>query len=640
MRTIRRLYFYLVALISLEIVIWGVISLARTVVGEIPATSLLASGLALVLVGIPIFLLHWLTAQRDASRDDEERSSVLRALFFYGARLSVLIPVVSSLIALFYRLFLGWMGRLMTSGDFPGGGQTNADNLIAVVVHLGVFLYLEYTLRADWQEPELEKTALVNIRRLYRYIWLVMSLGIVIEGVRELLQYAFHQPGTTSYAPEEWLARGAALLLIAVPVWSYTGRLIQKSMSAQEERRASLALGIPYGIAVISAAACIGLSANLADSVFRWVLGEIQTFSDFLLNNTNGIAWLVPLVVTWGYYQSRMQAQIAREAEELRRAAQQRLYLCILALVGLVAVFLGGWALLTGVVEMLVNTGFFQEQRDLLAYGFGWLLVGLPAWLWHWRNLQEEAYRMDAMGDHARRSVARKGLLYLVLFVLVVAAMLSAGSAVYLAASALLGNPLADFTLTFSQRTQTFGWVMLWLVYHLNILRGDGRRAAAALAERHALYPVLLVHDASPAYVGALEAAIRKQTPRLPLMVCDFSREPITDGLASARAVVLPASLALNPPESLRVFLSKFTGQRLVVNLPVEGWTWLGAVDQETYGAAREAARVVAQMAEGQQVRPRLPLAPLSVAAYVLGGLFLAELLFMLLMMGVSFFVD
>ena len=31
MRTIRRLYFYAVALVSLEVVVWGVIGLARTV---------------------------------------------------------------------------------------------------------------------------------------------------------------------------------------------------------------------------------------------------------------------------------------------------------------------------------------------------------------------------------------------------------------------------------------------------------------------------------------------------------------------------------------------------------------------------------------------------------------------------------
>ena len=36
MRTIRRFYFYLVAFISLEVVVWGAISLARTLFENLP----------------------------------------------------------------------------------------------------------------------------------------------------------------------------------------------------------------------------------------------------------------------------------------------------------------------------------------------------------------------------------------------------------------------------------------------------------------------------------------------------------------------------------------------------------------------------------------------------------------------------
>jgi hypothetical protein len=39
MRTIRRLYFYLVTLISLEVVIWGLVNLLRTTVDLLPGTG-------------------------------------------------------------------------------------------------------------------------------------------------------------------------------------------------------------------------------------------------------------------------------------------------------------------------------------------------------------------------------------------------------------------------------------------------------------------------------------------------------------------------------------------------------------------------------------------------------------------------
>ncbi len=47
MRTVRRLYFYLIALISLEVIEWGGINLARTLfeVQPLGGVNLLAGGL-------------------------------------------------------------------------------------------------------------------------------------------------------------------------------------------------------------------------------------------------------------------------------------------------------------------------------------------------------------------------------------------------------------------------------------------------------------------------------------------------------------------------------------------------------------------------------------------------------------------
>ena len=66
MKSIRRLYFYLVALISIEIVVWGLVSLLRSIIDKTVSggADTLAQALALILVGVPIFLIHWLWAQR------------------------------------------------------------------------------------------------------------------------------------------------------------------------------------------------------------------------------------------------------------------------------------------------------------------------------------------------------------------------------------------------------------------------------------------------------------------------------------------------------------------------------------------------------------------------------------------------
>ncbi|HLO13476.1 MAG TPA: DUF5671 domain-containing protein, partial [Anaerolineales bacterium] len=105
MKSIRRLYFYLVALISIEVVLWGLIGLLRSVVDETISggADALAKALALILVGVPIFLIHWLWVQRAAARDEEEKTATLRAVFFYAILLGTLIPVVQNLLSFIDR---------------------------------------------------------------------------------------------------------------------------------------------------------------------------------------------------------------------------------------------------------------------------------------------------------------------------------------------------------------------------------------------------------------------------------------------------------------------------------------------------------------------------------------------------------
>src|SRR5512138_2561574 len=112
MKSIRRLYFYLVAFISIEVVLWGLVGLLRSVVDRTVAggADALARALALILVGVPIFLIHWLWAQRAAARDDEERTAALRAVFFYAILLATLIPVVQNLLSFIDRAVIQSMG--------------------------------------------------------------------------------------------------------------------------------------------------------------------------------------------------------------------------------------------------------------------------------------------------------------------------------------------------------------------------------------------------------------------------------------------------------------------------------------------------------------------------------------------------
>src|ERR1700690_2442006 len=152
MKTVRRLYFYAVALISVEVVLWGLINLLRSITDETigGAADALAQAMALGLVGVPIFLFHWLWVQRSCARDEEELTASLRAVFFYAVLVGTLIPVVQNLLALINRILIDAV-KLDASRAILGSSQTWSDNLIALLMNGLVAAYFWYVLRREWK---------------------------------------------------------------------------------------------------------------------------------------------------------------------------------------------------------------------------------------------------------------------------------------------------------------------------------------------------------------------------------------------------------------------------------------------------------------------------------------------------------
>ena len=151
MKSIRRLYFYLVAFISIEIVLWGLVGLLRSIVDDSVSggADALAQALALILVGVPIFLIHWLWAQRASARDEEEKTASLRAAFLYGILLATLIPVVQNTLAFIDRSLVQAAGLEVDRAFRAFSEQTLADNLIAILMNGIVAIYFWNVLRLE-----------------------------------------------------------------------------------------------------------------------------------------------------------------------------------------------------------------------------------------------------------------------------------------------------------------------------------------------------------------------------------------------------------------------------------------------------------------------------------------------------------
>lgn len=628
MRTIRRLYFYAVAFISLEVVLWGLINLVRaTFVTDTvfdPAEQL-AQALSLVLVGIPVFMLHWVTVQRSARQEEDEHTSAVRAVFLYGTLLAILLPIVQNIWALLNRLMLQIFG-LSTTLALLGENQSLADNLIAILMNGIISAYFITVTQNDWKSVK-TLDMLADVRRLYRYLWAVYALGLLITGVYQVLRFIFYVPGGKIGTSGHMLANGLALLLISLPLWIWTWNIVQTSLKEKAESTSSLRLGTLYllslggaGIVLISAGFILNLVLNL-------MLGEAFSFGELVNRLGNPISLGIPFAGVWAYYGSQFR-QTLESLDEMQRAGARRLYFYVLALIGLLATFIGLSMLLSSILDLgLARQIWSESPRSNLAAALATLLTGLPLWFLTWRPMQHEALSPGEMGDHARRSVVRKAYLYLVLFVAVVGGMVSAGAAVYLALNALLGESRLDLLGDFSDATQWFVLFMGLLAYHLYMLRHDGKQSARGLSLKHSQFPVLIFDPGDGTFGADMQAALYKQSARLPVQV-----QLLGEGVpqeAVFKAVIVPANLALNPPEALRLWLRDFNGSRLIVPIETPGWMWVCAPGRSRQ-VIEQTAVAVRQLAEGSEARGE-GISGWMMLVYVLAGLATLPIIFFLL---------
>jgi len=632
MKTIRRLYFYAVAFISLEVVLWGLIGLLRSIFSPRVVTDesqALARALALILVGVPIFMVHWLWAQRAAAREEEEKTASLRAVFLYGALFATLIPVVHNLLALIDRSLLS-VSRVDTARAILGGGQTWTDNIIAILLNLLIAAYFWNVLRAEWRTlPDQENFA--EVRRLYRYLWVLYSLLMVVFGAQQVLRYVFYIPThAIGIIGREAFVNGTALLLVGTPIWYTAWRICQRALPEPGEQDSLLRLGVLYFLTLSGVITVLTASGSLLYTLLHRLLGDAASMTGLARKLGGQLSLIIPFGAMWAYYGRWLAHQMKADEQAPRRAGKQRLYSYLLSIIGLTATFIGVSSLISLIIGLAlglepIGGDVFRRQ---LAGSVAVLVVALPLWLLSWRPMQAEALQPGDMGDHARRSVLRKTYLYLVLFASVIGGMVTAVALVFnLLQAALSGETESTFLSNVLNALQVLLLFMVLLVYHLAALRRDGASVAGALESKHADFHVL-VFDADGKFGEVMKTALVKQTPALSVQIVRATEKVGSD--AKVQAVVLPGSLAVRPSETLAAWLRGFTGARLIVPDDAAGVYWTRDTAQ--------AAQFARGLAEGQELRPKSAkgVSAWMVVIYIFAALFAIQFVFILFALGIS----
>jgi hypothetical protein len=177
----------------------------------------------------------------------------------------------------------------------------------------------------------------------------------------------------------------------------------------------------------------------------------------------------------------------------------------------------------------------------------------------------------------------------------------------------------------------------LLLAYHGQVLRQDRRLSVRSLARRHAQFPVLVLAPEEGDFAAQVVAALEREAKAMPVAVHTYTLGAPDESLSAARAVILPAELAARPSEALRLWLQGYDGTRLVVPTPAPGWHWVFGSARPLPSLAKQTARMVRHLAEGDPLTAPRETTAWTVVLYILGGIFGLIVLLNLIRLVLSF---
>ncbi|MDE3088700.1 MAG: DUF3842 family protein [Chloroflexota bacterium] len=660
MVTVRRVYVFLVCAISLQALTWASIALARDLLpfgAQVPVTAI-AFEIAVIVVGLPFFLVHWLWAQRLAARDEDERGDVLRRVYLYGMLAIFLFAFASQVLDLLTALLRLGLGvpRVSASTFYspPPLAKSIADAMVGIVVLALVWLYHQWIVFKDARAvPETGSSAAVH--RLYILGFSTVGLTMFAFSVIQLLRWVLFQFGTrlaVGGSDTITVADEIARLLVGLSLWLVPWLQAQISFKgpSAEERESALRKFYLYLVVLVAVLSTVTSATFILAEFLRVGLG-LPTGGDL----RNPISIMIVMVAMWAYHYMVLRGDTALIAQVPRQLGVRRLYLYLVAGVGLAA-FLGG---LIGVGQVLIQTlvaqSFGAGLKEQLAWSTAGLIAGLPVWLLPWRRLQNDAVAAGAAGGAERQSLVRKISLYFYLFVASITVLFSAIYILFRLLSLALGernvgNLLMDLANAIGFSLIAVG---VW-VYHGIALRGDGKIGQREKVERLGSLSVAVVDGNEGRWGRATLNALKREWPGLKLqpigltpaaakaMEATADQNGILAQLGSAGLIVGPWTIAAagSPasPEIARA-ISASPARKLLIPFSAAGWDWVGVERLNEDAFARQAARAVKQVLEGDEIKPaRSPI--LTVILAIIGACVSLMILSMLLSFASTLFLS
>jgi hypothetical protein len=541
MQAARRLYVYLMAGVSLGVLVSGLSLLLAVALeslglsagdplfgGEAASRERLTVASAMTVVSLPVWLIHWFLAERSVRPERptaaEERSSDVRGLYFALALGALLAAAAVSAGSLIEAAVTALAGESV-------GFRSPAGDLALLVVAGSAWAYQVWIRVRDSAWPMTGPG--VFLPRTYLYGAVLVGLLMLLFGIRGLIEtvgrMVLDAPIETGpVGVGAWwvypLATATAQVVVGGVLWAahwwYAGSLFAASgWRGASERAARLRLAFYVVVLVIGTSVVVALVGEGARHTIEWALG----ISEIPGQQRQVGAILLPLlsaipfaIAWWSHARSlRLEAMSVDDDERIESAARLEGY--SVALVGLAygAVALS-WLLrvlidaLAGGERTLAGAELWQRE---LAQIVPLVVLGAALWLWKWSAVQS---RRAASPMTEAASTVRRATLLIVLAVSVLSVIGSLGLILNPAFGALFGVSLPGDPI--SELSGPIGILVVATavaIYHgMALLRDQALRGRAKPAEEEPRRELFLRLSGPPhADLASTLGALRAHMP-------------------------------------------------------------------------------------------------------------------------------
>lgn len=465
----RRSYLYALSFLSLLMAsVGGLFIITFLLVGLFEASQLtssntpLAIGTSLIIIGLPLWVIHWFLISRHVKKLPVERKSSLRKTYLYV----VMGIAISSLMASGLKV-LEWIFRIE---DFSGYAWSSI--LIWSIVWI-------YHWKTSEQEAALTLEKL-DIRHLYVYITSFVTLSMIFVGLFQILrlimlelydpllgtQVMLKGPLNASILGSQ-MKSALSLTIVGSSVWLLHWIYMSRELVNSKLRIIYLYMTTGFIGPIIMMASLVYVSYK----IIIWVIGThtYQTGNAYFFFIPEHLSIITISICLWMYHK-----QILVKMHIPIRST----YYYSLSFIGLITSIFSIILLIQIIITLISDQSVpFIAGHDpwskSLTQSIALGIIGVPLWLHNWRVVER---RGRTIGITERQSLTRRIYVFGLLSIGILALILSSGTLLFLILRDLFGPGFSADTLADAKYPIAISLVVSAILpYHWFIYKRDKR---------------------------------------------------------------------------------------------------------------------------------------------------------------------